>query len=137
MKVPINPQGSRFRNVVTAIACRPASGLRCGTQERAAKICLTNPTAVSVARAVARWDGNVALQRWGCGRCRPADAGGRGYRFTARRSSSFLRFCLVISFGANAIFLFLGHPSLARDSSYDYPIVSSGETRRFTGTFCV
>lgn len=36
-------------------------------------------------RAVARWDGNVALQRWGCGRCRPRD-GGRGYRFTARRS---------------------------------------------------
>lgn len=39
-------------------------------------------------RAVARWDGNVALQRWGCGRCRPRD-GGRGYRFTARRSSDF------------------------------------------------
>lgn len=39
-------------------------------------------------RAVARWDGNVALQRWGCGRCRPRD-GGRGYRFTARRSPIF------------------------------------------------
>lgn len=39
-------------------------------------------------RAVARWDGNVALQRWGCGRCRPRD-GGRGYRFTARRSLRF------------------------------------------------
>lgn len=24
----------------------------------------------AAARAVARWDGNVALQRWGCGRCR-------------------------------------------------------------------
>lgn len=52
-------------------------------------------------RAVARWDGNVALQRWGCGRCRPRD-GGRGYRFTARRSPilRISKLLLAESFGA-------------------------------------
>lgn len=71
----------------TGTARRAATGRRYNTQERATKICLVGaPTGVSGRpRAVARWDGNVALQRWGCGRCRPRD-GGRGYRFTARRS---------------------------------------------------
>lgn len=33
------------------------------------------PRTDSATRAVARWDGNVALQRWGCGRCRRRDGG--------------------------------------------------------------
>jgi len=62
------------------VACRTAYV----TQERATKICLADPSGVSAApRAVARWDGNVALQRWGCGRCRSGN-GSRGYRFTAQ-----------------------------------------------------
>lgn len=61
------------------VACRTATGRRDVIQERATKICLVGPLGVSVAQgAVARWDGNVALQRWGCGRCRPGH-GGRGY----------------------------------------------------------
>lgn len=130
--VPVNSQGFLgFAMSLLVIACRPPSGLRCGTQERAAKICLADPTAVSVARAVARWDGNVALQRWGCGRCRSADAGGRGYRFTARRSSSFLRFSRNIIRCERDILL-LRPPFIdpARDSFHDHRIVSSGKVRQ-------
>lgn len=85
---------SRLVIPLLRVACRTATGRRerryYSTQERATKICLVGPLGVSAAQgAVARWDGNVALQRWGCGRCRPGD-GGRGYRFTARRSLSLI-----------------------------------------------
>lgn len=83
----------RFIIPLLTVACRTATGRRgdiYNTQERATKICLVGPLGVSIAQgAVARWDGNVALQRWGCGRCRPGD-GGRGYRFTIRLSLYFV-----------------------------------------------
>ena len=43
------------------------------------------------ARAVARWDGNVALQRWGCGRCRRVDVA----TAAAARASLFLSLALL------------------------------------------
>lgn len=69
-----------FASVATVlgVACRHRPMTGRAVQERAMKICPCHhgPRTDSAARAVARWDGNVALQRWGCGRCRRRDGGG-------------------------------------------------------------
>lgn len=86
---------------VLGVACphRPMTGRM--VQERAVKIwpCYHGPQRDSAARAVARWDGNVALQRWGCGRCRRRDGGGMsGCEVAVLRHVRYLFLSLLIPF---------------------------------------
>lgn len=79
-------------------------GARCRSVPWKSAHATTAPRTDSAARAVARWDGNVALQRWGCGRCRRRDGGGMsGCEVAVPRHVC----CLFLSLFSLSPFLFL------------------------------